>query len=198
VVYRWAAIVEATTVHLVNRWRAGDEAAAAELFDRYAARLVALAGRGLTARVATRVAPEDVVQSVYFSFFAGAKDGRFILRESGDLWRLLAAITLNKTRRQVVWHSATKRAVGAETDNVADALARDPSPAEAAALTDTVEALLRATDPAHRPVLELRLQGYGVPEIVAATGRSRASVRRVLERVKETLSRLDPAIRDTP
>ena len=185
--------MDGSTVILVDRWRAGDEAAAAELFDRYAARLVALAGRGLTARVAARVGPEDVVQSVYLSFFAGAKDGRFVLRQSGDLWRLLAAITLNKARRQVVWHSAGKRAVGAETPDGADALAREPSPAEAAALTDTVESLVRATDPAHRKVLELRLQGYGVPEIVAATGRSRASVRRALDRVKETLARLDPS-----
>ena len=50
----------------------------------YAEKLIALAHRQLSARLAQRVAPEDVVQSVYCSFFVGSGDGQFVLQRSGD------------------------------------------------------------------------------------------------------------------
>src|SRR5262249_40685711 len=81
---------------LVKRWTEGDERAAAELVNRYTGRLLALARSHLSAKLAARLDPEDVVQSAYRSFFADARDDRFVLKRSGDLWRLLAAITLHK------------------------------------------------------------------------------------------------------
>src|SRR5262245_58097585 len=67
-VYR-CGMQDESSVHLVSRWRAGDQQAAAELFRRYASRLIALAQSRLSASMASRVDPEDVVQSVYRSFF---------------------------------------------------------------------------------------------------------------------------------
>src|SRR5262245_47150683 len=99
---------------LVARWRAGDEAAAAELFERYADRLIALARSRLSAKVAGRVDPEDVVQSAYRSFFAGVRNGRYDLERGGDVWRLLLAITLHKLYRQVQQHQRQKRSLDRE------------------------------------------------------------------------------------
>src|SRR5262245_5216743 len=65
------------TADLLARWRNGDQQAAAVLFHRYADRLVALAKSRLSARLASRVDPEDVVQSVYRSFFVDARVGRY-------------------------------------------------------------------------------------------------------------------------
>src|SRR5947209_20413942 len=96
---------------LVMRWRDGDQRAAGELFERYAERLIALASSRLSARLARHVDPEDVVQSAYRSFFVGARDGRYVLGRSGDLWRLLVAITLHKLQHQVERHTAGKRSV---------------------------------------------------------------------------------------
>src|SRR5437764_13076621 len=96
---------------LMTRWRAGDEGAAATLFHRYAERLLALARGRLSGRLARHVDAEDVLQSAYRSFFSGARDGRFVLHRSGDLWRLLVAITLHKLQRQVERHTTAKRAL---------------------------------------------------------------------------------------
>jgi len=74
---------------LLRRYREGGESAAAEIFDRYVARLTRLARSRMAARLARRIDPEDVVLSAYRSFFVAARRDRFALRRSGDLWRLL-------------------------------------------------------------------------------------------------------------
>ncbi len=84
------------SIELLSRVRQGDEQAASDLFDRYVERLIKLARSRLSAKLQRRVDPEDVVQSAYRSFFSHAQDGRYQLHKSGDLWRLLAAITVNK------------------------------------------------------------------------------------------------------
>jgi RNA polymerase sigma factor (sigma-70 family) len=179
---------------LLARWRDGDQGAAAELFQRYAERLIGLAQRRLSEKMTARVDPEDVVQSVYGSFFAGARNGRFVLQQSGDLWRLLVAITLHKVRRQVRHHTAQKRSIdreqspgGADPDIPAELLAQEPSPDEAVALAEILEAVLRRLKPVHRRMVELRLQGHTIPEIAVDTQRCLATVEDVLHQVKERL-----------
>ena len=179
---------------LVARWRAGDQQAAAELVQRFTQRLLALARAQLSGQLATRVDPEDVVQSAYRSFFAGARVDRYVLERSGDLWRLLAAITLHKLHHQVARHTAGKRAVAREEALQGDAtllglraelVAREPSPAEVAGLVDELQYLMRDLNPLHRQMVEMRLQGYPVQEIAEATSRSERLVRRVLGEIKD-------------
>jgi RNA polymerase sigma factor (sigma-70 family) len=191
--------VDEASAELVSRWQSGDEAAANELFRRYADRLLALAQNRLSSRLATRVDAEDVVQSVYRSFFANARAGRYLLEHSGDLWRLLVVITLNKVRGQAVHHQADKRALDRERpleSGTADwhglpvtALTRQPTPLDAAALADELEHFMRDLEPKHRQVFELRLQGYTMEEIADACGRSVRTVKRVLSLIRESLER---------
>ncbi|MGE3809084.1 MAG: ECF-type sigma factor [Gemmataceae bacterium] len=82
-------------VDLVARWQQGDQQAAEELFCRYAEQIAALASRRLSDQMARRIDPEDIVQSVYRSFFVSAREGRYELQHGGDLWRLLVSITLS-------------------------------------------------------------------------------------------------------
>jgi RNA polymerase sigma-70 factor (ECF subfamily) len=182
--------------NLVAKWRAGDQRAADELFRRYADRLVTLARSKLPARLFRRVDAEDVVQSVYRSFFAGARDGQYDPRQGGDLWRLLVAITLHKLYQQVRRNTAGKRdvqrehgfAASTDLDSLTDrVLAHEPSPIEAVALTDQLEMVMRRLEPQHRRILELRLQGYNLHEIAAQTRRCERTVRRVLDGIKEHL-----------
>jgi RNA polymerase sigma-70 factor (ECF subfamily) len=182
--------------NLVARWRAGDQTAAAELFQRYASRLIALARSRLSSRLAQRVDPEDVVQSAYRSFFGDAKDGRCDVGRGGDLWQLLVTITLHKLHDQVKRHRRAKRAVERELNvgsdeswlNVEAHLATQvPSPMEAVALADEVEQIMRDLKPLYRRIMELRLQGYNIDEIAAATQSGERTVRRVLDQVKQQL-----------
>jgi RNA polymerase sigma factor (sigma-70 family) len=57
-------------------------------------------------------------------------------------------------------------------------------------LAETVEQLLENLGPPEREIVELSLQGHTTPEIAARLGRSRRTVRRVRERVKDVLLRL--------
>jgi RNA polymerase sigma-70 factor (ECF subfamily) len=182
--------------NLVARWQKGDQEAAAELFRRYASRLIELARSRLSAKVARRVDPEDVVQSAYRSFFVGAREGRFEFYRSGHLWRLLLSITLTKLYRQIRNNRRDKRAVDREQSFGTDpfpegfareVLAREPSPIEAVALVDEVENVMRGLQPLQRRVLELRLQGYNLYEIADQTQRCQRTVRRCLEVVRRQL-----------
>src|SRR5262249_10784034 len=168
-----AEMEDQQSAELLARWRSGDQQAADALFQRYAERLLAVVRTRLSAQLARRFDPEDVIQSAYRSFFAGARDGRYVLAHSGDLWRLLVAITLNKWHRQVQHHQARKRnparedtppLSGGSLAFKAETLAREPSPVEAAALADELELLMRGLDLPRRRMLELRLQGYTLEE----------------------------------
>lgn len=193
---RVEASMESDSIKLVGRWQSGDQQAAAELFQRYASRLIALAQQRLSAKLSSRVDPEDVIQSVYCSFFVGARDNRFVLQQSGDLWRLLVGITLHKVHHQVTKHTAQKRSVRKEQSASngseqfpfpVEFLAQEPSPEEAVVLAETLQEVLSQFEPVKRKMVEMRLQGHSTADIVAATQRSRATVERVLERLKQQL-----------
>lgn len=181
------------SAELLARVGAGDDAAAEVVFLRFAERLLALAATRLSEKLMRRVDAEDVVQSAYRSFFVGARDGRFVVMKSGDLWRLLVGITLHKVQRQVEHHTAGKRALAQEAAPASSeclgvqALAREPSPLEAAVLADECELLMRSLPPDKRPILELRLQGHGIDEIGEQLGCSERTVRRTLDQVKKTI-----------
>ncbi|WP_145387524.1 RNA polymerase sigma factor [Stieleria neptunia] len=182
---------------LLDRWKAGDESAAEEIFTRYMNRLAGLARSRLSEKMQRRVDAEDVIQSVYRSFFRHAKDDRYELKRSGDLWRLLAAITVNKTMGQVEFHQAAKRAIDGERDWSEDenasvispfAIAREPTVEEAVALNDEIEAFMKTLEPLERKVLEMRLQDRSTEKIADEVEYSPRTVRRILDRVKETLT----------
>lgn len=183
-----------TSLVLLERYRNGDDLAATEIFDRYFRRLTALARSRLAQRLAQRTDPEDIVLSVYRSFFVDARAGRYCLNRGGDLWRLLAAITKHKLLRQVRHQSAGRRSVEAEIplDRVDEGklLGRqpDPTPEDAVALADELEWVLAHLDRFGRRVLELRLQGLQISEIAEDTNRSERSVRRSLAQIRNLLA----------
>jgi RNA polymerase sigma-70 factor (ECF subfamily) len=184
---------------LMARLRAGDEAAATEVFQRYGQRLIALARSRLDRHLGTKVDPEDVLQSVFQSFFARHVNGQFELEDWNSLWGLLTVITIRKCHRQYERFQTERRDVQREFltpfspskwGSNCEAIARDPTPSEAAILAETVENLMRGLEGRERHMLTLRLQGYKIPEISEQVGRTERTVRRVLDRVKRQLERL--------
>src|SRR5262245_17230050 len=131
---------------LVHGLGVGDADACAELFARYAVRLARLAERHLSRGLAARADGEDVVQSVFRTFFRRHARGDSRIDTSAHLWRLLVTLTLRKVRTQARRHTAGVRDVSAEVRDagppLAAALSREPGPEEAALLADTVDALL--------------------------------------------------------
>jgi RNA polymerase sigma-70 factor (ECF subfamily) len=180
---------------VMARLRAGDEAAAREVFERFVRQLVELARHQFDAVLRRKVDPEDVVQSAYKSFFLRYGAGKLEIRDWDNLWALLTVITLRKCLDRVEYHRAERRDVHREAAAPPwwDAVAREPTPQEAAVLAETVERLLRGLEEGERPIVELSLQGYTTQEISARLGRPERSVRRLRERVKKQLQRLQMA-----
>lgn len=181
---------------LLDLWKDGDQQAATEIFERYVSRLIGLARNRLSSRMTKRVDPEDVVQSAYRSFFRHARDDRYVLSRSGDLWSLLAAITVKKLHGQVEHHSAQKRSINREESNPDEGglygvhpntVSREPSPEEALTVVEELESVMNGLSADHRRMLELRLQEHTIEEVADTVGCSERTVRRVLDRVKQQL-----------
>jgi RNA polymerase sigma-70 factor (ECF subfamily) len=176
---------------LPKGWRADDERAARELVDRYLDRLVALARRRLSQRLQGRVDPEDVVQSVFRTFFCRAREGKFEIKDQDDLCKLLMRITVHKVLKQVEHHMAGKRDPHLETEQgnrslerLNELLAHEPSPEAEVFFVDQLTHLLNQLRPQERKILEMRLQGYSNDEIAAELGIYDRKIRRVIERIR--------------
>jgi RNA polymerase sigma-70 factor, ECF subfamily len=171
---------------------------AAAVFERFTRRLIGLARRHLDARLQHKIDPEDLVQSAYKSFFLRYGEGALAAEGWDGLWGLLTLITLRKCADRVRYYRAERRDVSREAAPPAgegpepwqQAVARDPTPDEAAGLAETVEHLLRGLDGDERPILEMSLQGYSTQEISERLGRAERSVRRLRVRVRLQLERL--------
>jgi RNA polymerase sigma-70 factor (ECF subfamily) len=180
------------------RLHRADDAAARELFDRFAQQLIALAHHHIGAGLRHKVDPEDVVQSAYKSFFLRYGAGNLDVVNWDSLWGLLTLITVRKCAERAAYHRAERRDAAREVSLPAketaapwqDPLGREPTPLEAAVLGETVEQLLAGLDEEERPILELSLQGHTTREISDQLGRAERTVRLLREGIRHRLERM--------
>ena len=176
---------------LVRRLRAGSESAADRLYLRYVARLRGLARAKLSAELAGRVDPDDIVQSVFRRFFQAARDDDYTAPAGEDLWDLLLVITLNRVRSEHKYQTAAKRDVRrtAQRREVDDPLAAIADRDESAnsALHLHVAEMLEKLPVDHRRAVECRMDGYEVIEIARSLGRSKRTCERMLQEAREML-----------
>lgn len=183
---------------LMVRLQARDNDAAEIVFHRFVGQLIALARTQLADCIRGKVDAEDVVQSVFRSFFACQADRQFHLESWDCLWGLLTTMTLRKCGHRIAYHLAARRDVRREHnlnvphdwEQFGRLLARNPGPAEAAALNDLLEQIMLALDEPDREILVLHLQGHTQEDISARVGRAERTVRRTLERIRKRLYRL--------
>lgn len=189
----------AESVQLLQRFREGDEQAAAEIFDRYAQRLIALAASRISPALGRRVEAEDIVQSVYKSFFSRVSDDRLGVEEKGQLWGLLAAITVNKVRATARFHGAAKRDTGSEASVHSsnhsfrfspEDFARTPSAVDAAIVEEQYSQIMGGLSEIAQTVFRMHLEDASVDEIAAEIRRSPRTVRRELEAIRKQLETL--------
>jgi RNA polymerase sigma-70 factor (ECF subfamily) len=177
---------------LLGRYRAGSEEAARHLYQRYAGRLRALARARCATGLGNHLDADDIVQSVFGTFFEGARHGRYDIPDGEDLWKLFLVLALNRIRAEGVFHRAAKRDV-----RLTAPLERLPPGSEVKVtgrhsaegfLKLVVEEALERLPPSHRAVVQLRSEGYAVAEIADRLGRSKRSVERVLRESRDRLS----------
>jgi RNA polymerase sigma factor (sigma-70 family) len=180
---------------LMGQVRAGDSAAETALFKQYVRRLIALAARQFDASLRDRADVEQIVLSACKSFFLRNRRGEFELDDWGELWSVLAMVTLRKCSKRLRHLRAARRDAGRDVewpdrDDLASLLDEAPTPEEEAIVAETVNGLLGAMTPDDRPVVEHLLLGYTAQEVADRVGCSERTVRRVRQRAQNRLQRL--------
>jgi len=201
----------------VSQWlqdlKAGDPSAAQRLWEHYFARLVRLASAKLPPGARRVADQEDVALSAFKSFFLGVERGRFPrLEDRDDLWRLLVVITSRKARAQRRAQTAQKRGGGkvqgesvfqqettveGDLPGIEQVMADEPTPEFAAEVADEVRLRLdQLGDDMLRSVALLKMEGCTVNEVAQRIGRSRRTVLRSLDLIRDiwstTPDRQDP------
>lgn len=178
---------------LLEGLRHGDREAAAMLYRRYARRLRQLIRTKCSAQLAARVDADDILQSVFYAFFRGARRGCYQVPAGEELWPLLLVIALNKVRTQGTFHRAAKRDIRVtrgleESETLKRAVERleadDGGPLLNLFAQETLERMPRS----QREIVELRVAGYEVEEIALKVGRSKRTVERLLQACRRDLS----------
>ncbi|MCA9262301.1 MAG: sigma-70 family RNA polymerase sigma factor [Planctomycetales bacterium] len=184
---------------LLRRFRAGEQDAATELYLRYSSRLLGLANRQTSEALSARLDADDIVQSVFRTFFRRVADGCYDVPPGDELWQLLLVLALNKIRSQATYHRAKKRDVGATVSAEQVAGASDASRGDdersLQILELTVEEALHELPPSHQQMIRMRIEGHSVQEIADETERAKRSVERVLKNFRDRMQKL---VQDSP
>ena len=175
---------------LPARLERGESQAMQDLFDRYSQRLEQIATKNIQAALKRRFDGEDVVQSVFRTFFRRQKEEKLRIEHSEQLWRLLVRITLCKTRSRARQHTAGRRDARADKAIGADweLLARAPSPQDAIALSEEVDAVLEGLPVRAGEILSKRFEGETKSDIAKQLNLSRQTIHRILKLVETRLT----------
>jgi RNA polymerase sigma-70 factor (ECF subfamily) len=186
------ALEDPADEELLRELRTGDERAASQLYARYAHRVLRLIDNYTGSDLITRFDSEDVIQSVFGSFFNQVRSGLYEVPDGGDLWPLLLVISLQKVRNYRVRHRAAKRDVRREYRQVkSDKSALDlhslKSPDLQPDLSFFAKETLDLLPPRYREIVLLRLAGYEQEEIARLSGRSKRSVERMFQECRQLM-----------
>ena len=175
---------------LLRRFRSGEQDAATRLYLRYAKRLHGLATAQTGAGLNARLDPEDIVQSIFRTFFRRAQEGHYEVPDGEELWKLFLVIGLHKIRDAAAFHRAGKRSVDRTIGMSFESGDLDPTAPDGLAeqtLRLVIDELLKSLSENQREIIMLRLDGEQVEEIAAKTQRSLRTVERTLQKFRELL-----------
>lgn len=168
----------------------GDSQAIERFFNEYSRKLVKLASNHIHPALRKRFDGEDVVQSVFRTFFRRHEQGKFEIAHSEQLWQLLVTLTLCKTRSHARKHTADRRDARVERSPAEDRLVdQEPSSADALALQEEIDLVLSGLPDRAGEMLAMRLAGTSKTEIAGELNVSRQTVHRVLKLLEERLTK---------
>jgi len=179
---------------LLEAFRSGQMDASTRLYMKYADRLIGMTARKSSAELAAKVDPEDIVQSVFRTFFRRVEKGQYDVPEGEDIWKLLLVITLNKIRAVVAFNRAAKRDMRRTRSDamVEEAVAKadDKDEIALATLRIVIDELLSDQLEVNQKIIRQRIEGYDILEIAQNVNRSKRTVERVLQEFRARLSQL--------
>ena len=185
--------------HWINLVKTGDSTAANRIWQHYFDRLVRCVRGRLYGQNRAVSDEEDIVLSVFDSFYNAAENGRFPdLSDRDDLWRLLLRMAARKVvdKRR---HDLRQRRGGharlhsldhaSDDENVIEAIGDEPSPEMVLMMQESVEQLFsylgvgQLTD-----LVGAKLEGYSNAELAQRFGCSERTIERRLHLIRETMS----------
>ena len=178
--------------------RQGVGCAAAQIHQEFVDSLVRLASRRINNRFRSKISPEEIVQSVFASFFRRNNNEDYILDDWDDLWALLVKITLNKCVNQVARFDAAKRDVRREltghgtTDSHSFfGCGCQPTAQDIAIFNESLDELLDRIPQSSKEIVNLRLKGMSNFEISESLGCSERTVYRALKKIRKVFNDLE-------
>ncbi len=161
--------------------RNGDMAALEEVFLTYEPYLRTVVYRQMPARLRSKFDPVDVVQSVWADLLDGLRQGRWRFESPSHLKGFLTKMARHRLLEHIRRHgNAARHEQSLEATEGHDALAgSQPKPSQFARANELWDRLWTFCPPAHRQLLQLKIQGLGWAEIAAQTGLHEGSVRRI-------------------
>jgi DNA-directed RNA polymerase specialized sigma24 family protein len=184
----------------IGRLKAGNGAAAQQIWERYWTQLVSVARGKLRHSRRREADEEDVALSAFDSFFQGAAAGRFpLLGDRNNLWALLIVITDRKASDQLVRERRKKRGGGlvrgesafrkkgqpSDSPGGLDRIAASsPRPDFAVQVAEECERLLGKLTSELRLVATRKMEGYTNAQIAAKMGCVEGTVERKLRLIR--------------
>jgi RNA polymerase sigma factor (sigma-70 family) len=191
---------DGSITHWIREIQEGNQQVAQELWERYFAKLVQLAGMELRGAKRQMADEEDVAISVFDSFCRAAENGRFPdLADRDSLWRLLVRMTARKSidlrRRETrLRRGGPARAEYPGQPSGEEALALaigdTPSPEFAAMMAEELRELLEFLDDGEFRAIALgKMEGYSNEELADRLDCSVRTIERRLSLIREKLKR---------
>lgn len=175
-----------TFAEFLQRIRAGEEAAAAELVERYEPIIRREVRLRLTDPALFGLFDSgDFCQSVLLSFFVRASLGQYELNRSGDLRNLLVRMVRNKVAdrlRQLRRQPADGRRERSADLEGLELAGREPGSEQVAGGRDLLRAVLAGLPEPERRLAELRMAGNTWPQVAAVVGIGAEACRKQLGR----------------
>ena len=178
---------------LLSRIGRNDGQAVADMVvERFAGRLAGLAARKMSQRLQQRVGPEDIVQSVFATFFRQHNGGHLEVRDWESLWGLLARIAVWRICRHAEHNTAARRSQDREVpaELAFEELQREPSPADVLVAEEMHRQLMSRLAEKYRPIAQQIFDGVTHEEIARAQSTSLSTVERVHRRARECLAEM--------
>ena len=184
--------------HWINLIKDGDSIAANEIWRLYFDRLVRAVRQRLYGQNRAVSDEEDIVLSVFDSFYAAAEQGRFPdLSDRDDLWRLLLTMSarkvVDKRRHDLRQRRGGDIAVHSLDSSVVqpamfEAIGREPSAEMVLMMQESVEKLFSHLGVGQlQEIAGAKLEGYSNAEISERFGCSERTIERRLHLIREKL-----------
>jgi RNA polymerase sigma-70 factor (ECF subfamily) len=180
---------------IIRGLKDGDPDVCSRFWKQHGANLEAIAGQQLSRKLQRRVGPDDIVQSVFRTFFRRMAGGEFEVPDAGAMWRLMCAITLTKARRAARDHRRLKRGLNSESalseaeqeygaDFSSQLAGSEHDPSLALEMSDQLQTLLGQLGDEECQVLELKMNDRSNEQIADILGCSERTVRRIVNKVQ--------------